>query len=90
MNKNNLLGIAGARSVSVEIKIPSGPNCLKCKARQNFFQLDFCVLYGARLSGHSRRAGRVPFGGSKEVLVVEKCEACLNGSQEYILTGKKK
>lgn len=94
MSKRNLLGIAGTRTVSVEIKIPNGPNCLKCKAKHKFLHFNICLLYGTELSGHSRRiwgtSGQGPFGGSKEAWVVEKCAACLNGAREYAIAGQKK
>lgn len=94
MNKRNLLGIAGARTVSVEIKIPNGANCVKCVARQplKYRDTDFCALYGKELNQHSRRVWgeRDVWGKPKIVWVSEKCEECLNGSQEYALTSKKK
>lgn len=48
-------GIAGGRTVTLEIKIPNGRNCLKCPAHSKNFGKHACLLYGAWLNTHTYR-----------------------------------
>ena len=48
-------GIAGGRTVTLEIKIPNGRNCLKCPAHSKKFGKHACLLYGAWLNTHTYR-----------------------------------
>lgn len=88
MTKKHIDGIDGGRTVTIEIKIPNGRNCLKCPAKhverdeQWCFEA-ICLLYGKKLKSHKRKISgtRDPWGRNKTVNVAEKCEACLNGSR---------
>lgn len=48
-------GIAGGRTVLIEIKIPNGRNCLKCPAHSKNFGKHACLLYGAWLNTNTYR-----------------------------------
>ena len=48
-------GIAGGRTVVIEIKIPNGRNCLKCPAHSKKFGKHACLLYGAWLNTNTYR-----------------------------------
>ena len=77
-------GIAGGRTVTLEIKIPNGRNCLKCPAHSKKFGKHACLLYGAWLNTHTyRKKGDLYGWPSGEA--VRKCEACLNGSREFTI-----
>lgn len=77
-------GIAGGRTVLIEIKIPNGRNCLKCPAHSKNFGKHACLLYGAWLNTNTyRKKGGLHGWPSGEA--VRKCEACLNGSREFTI-----
>ena len=88
MKKCYLDGIAEGRTVTIEIKIPNGRNCLKCPAHSKNFGKHACLLYGAWLNTHTyRKKGDLYGWPSGEA--VRKCEACLNGSLEFAIRNKK-
>lgn len=81
MAKKYYDGIAGGRTVTLEIKIPNGLNCLKCPAHTKNFGKHACMLYGAWLKTHTYRKKGDRYGWPSGE-AVRKCEACLNGSRE--------
>lgn len=71
-----------------EVKIPSGRNCLSCKAKgclrypkSTAVKSHVCLLYGMELGVHSRRVSgtRNPWGRNETADVVEKCQPCQQG-----------
>lgn len=81
MTKNKL-GIAAGRTVTLEIKIPNGLNCLKCPAKSRNFGRPSCMLYGIWLETHTYRKNGDRHGCPTGE-AVRKCEDCLNGSQKF-------
>lgn len=91
--RNNLLGIADGREVTVKIKIPKGDKCRRCKAKYTISEYSgdyICCLYGKKLSWTSYETSerRYPFGPKIMKKACKKCEECLNGSQDYIFDRK--
>ena len=87
MNKN-LLGIADGREVTVKIKIPKGDKCRRCKAKYTIREHSgdyMCLLYGKRLGWVSYKTSERRYVGGPKVIkhACEKCEDCLNGSENY-------
>lgn len=81
-------GIAGGRTVTIEIKIPKGLKCRSCKAKltiNEHFGEYICLLYGKKLSWTSYQTSERHYAGGPKVTkyACEKCEACLNGSREF-------
>ncbi|MCB6475578.1 hypothetical protein LI171_04910 [Emergencia timonensis] len=76
------------RNVIIEINIPNGQNCRRCKARQKVNHKDICLLYGVELKYHLRRISNTrDYRGHNETAeVFEKCDACLQNSDEYAIT----
>lgn len=85
----NLSGVAAGRTVVCEIKIPNGLKCGRCKAKyaiNEHFGNYICLLYGKELSWTSYQTSeRLYIGGPRVTkYACEKCEECLNGSQNYM------
>ena len=79
-------GIAGGRTVTLEIKIPNGRNCLKCPAHSKKFGKHACLLYGAWLNTNTyRKKGDLYGWPSGEA--VRKCEAALPELRKKYLGG---
>lgn len=77
------MGIAGKRTVTLEVKIPSGAMCRNCKAKSTAFGGYVCLLYGKRLITHDYEAKeKGVFGRRKWKTAAHKCEECRNGSRE--------
>lgn len=78
---NNFDGIAAGRTVSLEIKIPNGQSCRKCKAKYFLTRTDqFCILYHKRLGIKSYESSKKTAWGSRETkYAAYKCEDCLCG-----------
>ena len=90
MAKNNFLGIADGRTVSVEVKIPKGEKCRKCKAKFtiNEHYCDYmCLLYGKKLFWTSYQTSERQYPGGPKVTKYDckKCKECLNGSKKITI-----
>lgn len=80
--------IEGRTVKQLDLKIPSGRNCLSCNAKgclryhhSTAVKRDVCLLYGMKLNTHPRRISgtRDPWGHNETADVVEKCEPCRQG-----------
>lgn len=89
----NLLGMADGHEVTIKIKIPKGDKCRRCKAKYTIsehFGDYLCLLYGKQLSWTSYQTSERHYVGGPRVVkyACEKCEECLNGSQNYMFDKK--
>lgn len=89
INKEKALGIADGREITVKIRIPKGNKCRSCKAKIKFSEHDFyCLLYGRQLGGMYYQSSEQKYGKRIMKCAVDKCEECLNGSQNYMFDKK--
>ena len=94
MKKCYLDGIAEGRTVTIEIKIPNGEKCRRCKAKyaiNEHFGNYMCLLYGKKLSWTSYQTSerQYPWGPKVTKHACEKCKECLNGSREFAIRNNK-